>query len=95
MSIFIGLLASYALLFAIGWVRTGFGLLFQTSRSISGFVGALLLIGAGLVAIFTLLAVGVSKSATTIDSPVLYYLSMIAGVCLYLYFNSSKDTEND
>ena len=95
MSIFIGLLASYALLFAIGMVRTGFAIFSEPGRPISRLFMALLLVGPGLVGSFGLLAVGVSKSETTIDSPELYYLSMAAGVCAILYFTRSKDAKED
>ena len=95
MSIFVGLLASYALLFAIGMVRTGFGILSEPGRLISRLFVALLLIGSGLVASFGVLAVGVSKSETTIDSPELYYLSMAAGVCAILYLTRSKNAKED
>ena len=95
MSVFLGLLSSYALLFALGWVRTGFAILSEPPRSISKLFMGLLLIGPGLVASFGLLAVGVSKSETTIDSPELYYLSMAAGVCAILYFTRSQDAKED
>jgi len=96
MSIFIGLLASYGLLFSIGMVRTGFAILSEPGRPISRLFWALLAVGPGLVGSFGLLAVGVSKSeGTTIDSPELYYLSMAAGVCAILYFTRSKDAKED